>query len=323
MPIEDCSIKVPVSCWFPMTSSEGEQRHQAAPDYPYRISLQKIAKLLANWELPSFFVRSFRVIPSRPLVDGVDQPFPSNDLPVVLLAHGYLGSRFDLSHLAEMLGEQGFVCIAAEYPESLAASYEPCPGLDRRKINESLLKSLRNDWQIKAASFGIVGHSLGCSTALQIGDKSWARVLVSGFPRTPDGRFASSNFLLVTSTNDGVVSRFLRGVNAVPDDVAILNDNFFGQDKEAPIPRRSALIFEQPDGPNHISFLTEGVNDAMINFLSPLLPLARLFNIPVLDFDRYAISRDSVQTSAIVLPLILRYLVQEMVVKNDELQARY
>ena len=48
---------------------------------------------------------------------------------VVFLAHGFLGSRTDLSYLAEELAAQGFVCVAAEYPESLEASY-PASSVD-------------------------------------------------------------------------------------------------------------------------------------------------------------------------------------------------
>ena len=50
----------------------------------------------------------------------------------------------------------------------------------------------------------------------------------------------------------------------------------------------------------------------MIEFLAPLLPVAQAFKIPVLDFDRYQLSRDSVATAAVVHPLIIQYLKQEM-----------
>jgi hypothetical protein len=62
--------------------------------------------------------------------------------------------------------------------------------------------------------------------------------------------------------------------------------------------------------PNHISFLAEGPNNAMVEFLSPLLPLARLLKIPLLDFDKYQLSRDSKDTSDVVIPLIVKYMKQ-------------
>ena len=78
---------------------------------------------------------------------------------------------------------------------------------------------------------------------------------------------------------------------------------------DQPVPRRAALILDEP---NHLSFLSEGVNDAMIQFLSPLLPVAQTLQIPVLDFDRYKESRDSKATAELYHPVVVRYLKQEM-----------
>lgn len=78
-------------------------------------------------------------------------------------------------------------------------------------------------------------------------------------------------------------------------------------------PRTSLIFNEVYNGsppPNHISFLSEGTNAAMIDFLSPLLPLARYLEIPVLDFDKYQLSRDSDVTGEVVRPLVVDYLLQ-------------
>ena len=73
--------------------------------------------------------------------------------------------------------------------------------------------------------------------------------------------------------------------------------------------QRVAYIFrDTATAPNHISYLSETVNDAMLNFLSPLLPVTKLLGIPVLDFDKYATSRDSIPTGAILKPLITTFL---------------
>jgi hypothetical protein len=40
--------------------------------------------------------------------------------------------------------------------------------------------------------------------------------------------------------------------------------------------------------------------------------VAQAMNIPVLDFDKYQASRDSKQTAEIVIPLVTKYLKQEM-----------
>ena len=62
--------------------------------------------LLAGWEfIPPFVKSDFALRPTLGndgIVYGDSMPMPKSG-PVVLLAHGYLGSRFDLSHLAEEL----------------------------------------------------------------------------------------------------------------------------------------------------------------------------------------------------------------------------
>jgi pimeloyl-ACP methyl ester carboxylesterase len=322
--------------------------------YNHRISVRRIGQLLARWNfIPAFASRSFTLSPTLAgqvvAATGQAAPFSissssrdqqqQEQFPVIVLAHGYLGSRFDLSHLAERLATRGFVCVAPEYPESLAASYERKEGLDRSVITQELLQTLQDTWKIHPSSFGIIGHSLGCGTCLSTGDSSWTRILISGGPprevqRNGQPMPESSNILYITSTNDGVTSRF-SGSGTVPrlpagyqlldeDQVAALllarstssstdpSTTAIKQQERTLLPSKALFQINRPDGPNHISFLAEGVNNAMVDFLSPLLPLAQAMNIPVLDFDRYQQSRDSVATAQAYQPLVIAYLEQYM-----------
>jgi hypothetical protein len=208
----------------------------------------------------------------------------------------------------------GFICVSAEYPESLAASYDRIEGLDREVITNQLLMNLQQEWGIQPTSYGIVGHSLGTGTALSTGDSSWARVCIAGFPRRRDGSEVSGNVLFVSSMNDGAVSPArMGGKAAIPSNIAMLDEYSLGSsDSSSLLPPRATLLFDRPDGPNHISFLADEVNEAMIDLLSPLLPVAKAFNIPVLDFDKYKESRDSKETADVVIPLVARYLKQQM-----------
>ena len=297
------NTNVPVACWFPVDDAAAATSTRAV--YEHRISVRRIGQLLPNWDfIPSFVAKDFSLLPTGSVVDGRGMTIPSGK-PTLLLAHGFLGSRFDLSHLAEDLASRGYVCIAAEYPESLAASYERQPDLDRRVINQELLKTLRDTMGVTGRSYGVIGHSLGCGTVAQVGDASWARVSIAGGPRTKDG--APENELQIASLNDGL----LRMRNGSAKDYADADYTLIppGNEDKKRLPRRAAFVL---DAPNHISFLCEGVNDAMIGFLSPLLPVAKLLNIPVLDFDRYQESRDSKATAAAVFPVIRQYLQQEM-----------
>jgi hypothetical protein len=82
--------------------------------------------------------------------------------------------------------------------------------------------------------------------------------------------------------NDGVISpaRF-GGRDAIPRDYTILDGSAMLPNR---LPPRATLLFDRPDSPNHISFLTDEVNNAMIDLLAPLLPLAQVMKIPALGF---------------------------------------
>jgi hypothetical protein len=302
--IPDFGVQVPVACWFPADGSTSEAPLRSRPKYQHRISVRRIGELLARWDfIPEFASRNFAFSPttsSGSVLNGDYFPFPTSP-KVVILAHGFLGSRFDLSHIAEDLASKGFICVSPEYPESLAASYGRMPDLDRAIVNNELLKYINISMQ--PSGYGVVGHSLGCGMALRIGDASWARVLIAGPPAPED---CPSPLLYISSLNDGLVRS--RGGLTIPPAYQRLQEN----DLPTPIPRRAALIFDRPDAPNHISYLSENVNDAMVGFLSPLLPVAQAMSIPVLDFDKYQVSRDSKPTAAIIKPLISDFLVQQL-----------
>jgi dienelactone hydrolase len=334
----DLGVKVPVACWFPVESSETASPSPAVR-YRHRISVRKIGRMLAGWDfIPEFLSRNFDLEPTLSTVVSVDDDtsllsgggsriaLPTR-APVVLLAHGYLGSRFDLSHLAERLASRGFVCFAPEYPESLAGSFDasygsktddqqPLQPLTRARITSALLHALTSEWNVQPTSYGIVGHSLGCGTALETGDDTWTRVLIAGFPRTRDGRsIPGRNLLLLMSMNDGAVSLSRwGGKESIPSDFVLLDLDAVASSTTLArrLPSRAALVLEGEGAPNHISFLADNVNTAMIDLLSPLLPVAQAFKIPVLDFDRYQQSRDSAPTARIVHPLVVQYLSERM-----------
>ena len=306
-------VTVQVACWHPSGEARQASSRTAPPRYEYNIALSKIGKSLANWNLPKFIDRSFELEPTRRgVVPSVDQQLPSR-CPVVLLAHGYLGSRFDLSHIGEELAAQGFLVLSPEFPESLSASYDPNASksgvpIDRSTINDQLLESVCGP--LSPTSYGIVGHSLGCGTVDRTGDESWARVSIAGF--SPSVRGPKSCF--IGSVNDGAVSvtraiEPLKQYNFVQLDETTVRSKSWDK-----LPPRTSFIFRDVNnGPNHISFLAEPCNDAMISFLSPLLPVAQLLGIPVLDFDRYQVSRDSEATGKVVIPLVVDYLKQNMI----------
>ncbi|KAL7442474.1 hypothetical protein ACHAXM_008429 [Skeletonema potamos] len=327
-----CGVEVPVAAWHPpLKDSTTTIITRPLESYQHRISVQKIGKNLAGWNfIPTFANRNFALRPSvqNSNVDVVtteQEQFPSSTpLPVIILAHGYLGSRFDLYHLAEQLASKGFLVFAPEYPESLADSFDATIKdtntgeiqniIDRDMITNELILTLQQTWKVTPTSFGIVGHSLGCGTAERSGDDSWTRVCLAGFPSS---RSNGSRCLFIGSTNDGAVSvnralSVLRECNYVNLDEDMIRSIIAEKQQLPTIPSKAALIFSGVDAPNHISFLSEETNNAMVDFLSPLLPLARAIRIPVLDFDKYQLSRDSRACGDVVIPLVIGYLKQNM-----------
>jgi hypothetical protein len=309
--------QIPIATWYPSALNGAiftENRPPKAVVYEHKISVKKIGKSLAGWNfIPSFTTRTFPIhAPSNILQAETDTSTPPNFassmVPVVLLAHGYLGSRFDLSSYAEDLAEEGFLVLAPEYPESLADSYDSMTKpIDRTIITDQLLLNLKQ-WRVNAKSHSIIGHSLGCGTAIKTGDDSWTRVCIAGFPSS------GSKCLFIGSTNDGAVplnraAEALRSLNYVPLNESVVRNREW--DKLSP---RTSLIFNEvynnKPPPNHISFLSEETNAAMVDFLSPLLPVARTLGIPVLDFDKYQLVRDSGVTGEVVRPLVVDYLRQ-------------
>lgn len=345
-------IGIPVSVWYPLQQQQQEEsegrkgkEETAIPGYNYKISLRRIGQLLARWDfIPEFIAKEFILTPavaSSRIVDGTDIPILSNNeeakdtsTKVVFLAHGFLGSRSDLSYLAEELASQGYICFAAEYPESLEASYPRMDGLTRSMINDNLVPYVqktvlrqttntntttnsKQQQQQPQISYSAIGHSLGCGTVLQLGDATWNRVLM-GSGKAPTTSTVGGRVLFISSVNDGLVTSWGGGFE-IPEDYTIVNNYKDGNEDLqwqqqltaalASQHQRVAYIFrDTATAPNHISYLSETVNDAMLNFLSPLLPVTKLLGIPVLDFDKYATSRDSIPTGAILKPLITTFL---------------
>mmetsp|Transcript_29564 Transcript_29564/g.74366 ORF Transcript_29564/g.74366 Transcript_29564/m.74366 type:complete len:420 (-) Transcript_29564:96-1355(-) len=310
---QDVSVKVggqsiPVSIWYPIDKSDPSSASAPSQaNYPHKISVGKIATLLTRGQLsvPSF------VGPSTSLKSGirvVKGAAPSEGRPAVVFAHGYLGSRYDMMHVCEDLASKGFVVAAPELPESLAASFEVNDDITRPAIVTATLDKLRLNWTI-TNNLGIFGHSAGGGTSTMMeGAFPLGRVAIAGF-RGYEGR---DPLLVVASKGDGIIP-LDRVKDALPRGTAMYTGidgaRQLGGSGGLREGQSAAVFFEEAFGgeklpPNHISFLSEQSNDALVGFLSPLLPVARVLSVPVLDFDKYQEARDSRQTGEVLVPLV-------------------
>ena len=170
--------------------------------------------------------------------------------------------------------------------------------------------------------WGLFGHSAGAGTTLkQPGTYSLGRcALCPGYR----GYEESDPLLVIASEGDAVnqllvsngvdVQENLRAEAEAGRETRMYTRASEVYAEKSP-PQRGALIYKDggvlPAGasqlPNHISFLWTGVDEAMIELLSPFLPVAKALRLFVLDFDTYLEARDAEVTAADVAPAVLRF----------------
>ena len=145
-----CGARVPACVWLP---SDGADAPPAS--YKYRISAGRLVKTILGLPTPDAIARSFdlaadgvRFTPGATVKDGTS---------VVVVAHGFLGTRFDLSKFGEALAREGAVAIAPDFDETLAGSYTPDSngGSSRDKI---VVAALGPVWKSKL--YGVVIHAI-------------------------------------------------------------------------------------------------------------------------------------------------------------------
>ncbi|GMI26711.1 hypothetical protein TeGR_g15168 [Tetraparma gracilis] len=304
---------VPLSVWHPpnvaLPASLGAPASIDADfSYLYSINIGKIAAKLKvgflSW-LPSFPADLPPALPAPSPTSPPSRP------SAILFNHGFLGSPLDMSHICESLALAGFVVVAPEMGESLTASYSE--SVDRATIVDATLALLPQH------AWGTFGHSAGSFTcASHPATFELGRCLIApGF----QGYDGSDPLLLIASDADGCNKFFEAGGNSLRSKVAEDERSgrgatpIFGSAADllaAPPSRRRALVFgadAKVDNPVvplpcHISFLWARSNDRLVQLLSPLLPLAKLLGLFLLDFDVYKDNPNSDATAAEVVPVV-------------------
>lgn len=292
-------IQVPLSVWSPSTSLSNFDG-----GYSYTIDIRSICRLLIGLSLPSFdFLRKTTIIPTPNLVQEClpsDLPPP----PVVVFNHGYLGSRLDLHPLLHSLASTGMICVACDYPESLSGPYDTSwskeDALTRVDILDAVLADVQSSYPT-SGRIGLLGHSLGSGLASSFDTKDplSPRCCIAGF-RAVGETAKSSPFLVIASEGDSVCpSTFVMERVA---DVRKNNVKVGGGEVEG-------LFLEKY---NHIDFLSAETNDAMVDFLSPLLPVARTLKVPLLDFDKYAENPNSKECFEAIESKVLNFFTTNL-----------
>ena len=193
------------------------------------------------------------------------------------------------------------------------------------------------------APVALVGQSAGASTATGAPGSFAARVAIAGFRPPPSEErekvltLLGDPLLVVASAGDGVISLYptdggvfgpYRGIEAevasLPAEFARFDAGGLLDSVRSGDARRTAFVTYETGGggtpgstpgqqlPCHISFLSSRTNDAMVDVLGPLLPVARLLGVPVLDFDRYEVTRDSDEVNETLVPAVTAWLAAVM-----------
>ena len=104
------------------------------------------------------------------------QPSPAHGRPLIILAHGWRGTRFDLSWLGEALARQGYVAAAINMPDSDAETFQNAQAPKvwfRANLLSKLIDAVGESPVVGAlvdtSRVAVIGHSAGGSAALVLG----------------------------------------------------------------------------------------------------------------------------------------------------------
>lgn len=135
-------------------------------------------------------------------------------LPLVLLAHGWRGTRFDLSWIAEDLARKGYVVASLDAPGADAKTFENAQAPKiwfRAALLKQLIDRVTTDGRLKniidASQVAVIGHSAGGSAALvlagaQIDPAKFALNFPASAPVVP-GDWSDARVKAIVGLNPG------------------------------------------------------------------------------------------------------------------------
>lgn len=144
---------------------------------------------------------------------------PDAQFPLIVLMHGWGGTRFDMHYLGEALARQGYAVVAFDAPGVAAGSYTPEGGAKmwfRAKLVSHIAEWLegRPDFaeHIATNRIGLIGHSAGGSSALVAAGSEVDGIRFNeAYPPSgpvPMGRFDDPNVRGVVALNPGTGAAF-------------------------------------------------------------------------------------------------------------------
>jgi pimeloyl-ACP methyl ester carboxylesterase len=171
-PLYDRPLKVEV--WYPATLAPGQEQHVLYPS--------PMPGTAPRTSGPKGFD-----IPGKAARDAA--PVKGQQFPLVIVSHGYPGSRYFLSYLTENLASKGYVVAAIDHTDSVFGEVRAFTSTLLNRSNDQLfvlasIQKLLPDL-VQANNAAIVGYSMGgygalISAGAGIGPKSMLNQFVPG-----------------------------------------------------------------------------------------------------------------------------------------------
>lgn len=179
-PLYDRPLRLEI--WYPATIPQGGEERTV-----YESSMPKPE------ELPAGVPKTFRIA-GKALRDAL--PLRGSRFPLVIVSHGYPGSRTFLTYLTENLASKGYVVAAIDHTDSVFGEIRPFTSTLLNRWNDQIFtldelgRLSRQDGHflnglLDASKAAIVGYSMGgygalASSGASYSDKSMAMKFVPG-----------------------------------------------------------------------------------------------------------------------------------------------
>jgi dienelactone hydrolase len=167
---------LPLEIWYPATIPDGKEQRSV-----YEMALPGEAS-------PSGVQKTF-VVMGKALRDA--PPVRGKSFPLVIVSHGYPGSRYFLSYLTENLASKGYVVVAIDHTDSVTGAVKPFPATLLNRASDQLFTigaveemAKRSDdflnGVVDVSSVAIVGYSMGGYGALASGGAAYSKKSMAG-----------------------------------------------------------------------------------------------------------------------------------------------
>jgi predicted dienelactone hydrolase len=173
-----------IEIWYPAVLPEGKQENTV-----YEMSAPGPASKPATSNVIA--------IPGKALRDA--EPVKGKMFPLVIVSHGYPGSRYFLSYLTENLASKGYIVAAIDHTDSVLGAEKAFPSTLLNRANDQLftIQALEDKAQGKedflnglldASKVAIVGYSMGGYGALAAAGAGYSKEAF-GTKLVPGGLF--------------------------------------------------------------------------------------------------------------------------------------